>query len=439
MAGASGVSAPELISVPERGQRPLAPGEWRLLSESDAFWRLVDQGYFGVGRLSPGNYELQGKKYVGHATFDGIELRCSEKVDGTVISLVGAATGSDIHILIEDSPASEFDDVSRHLMVAFVEAASTYIATRRKARFRYRAATGPMLAGSLDMSRTILLHASGRLGIFAFDRCEAVRDEPLDRLVLAGLDELHRSGNALGLDPDLLFQARWQAGALDEVRDEEYVRTPRPHFLAIADEMERSSELDEDVDLARLAAIVLLHRGFGLDPRIDLAPRTWFIDLETLFEKAVRRTLGELLDPIAVDKGEPFQRRLFPTGADTARTNPDLVVHDHGQVLSVGDVKYKSIAAEGKKEGRPDIYQVLVHAASLDANHAFLIYPSDQGTTSRKLGRSATGCETWIVQVRPHHLVEDLILALDELMIPAVDSGSGGEQVCAPAMHALAK
>jgi hypothetical protein len=403
----------------------------------------VDQGYFGVGRLSPGSYELQGKKYVGRATFDGIELRCSEKVGGTVASLVAGATGSDIRILAEESPASEFDDVSRHLMGAFVEAASTYIATRRKARFRYRSTTGPMLAGSLDMPRTMRLHAGGRLGTFAFESCEAVRDEPLDRLALAGLDELHRSSDALGLNPELLFQARWQAGALDEVRDEQYVRTPRPHFLAIADEMERASAVDEDVDLARLAAVVLLHRGFGLDTRVGLSPRTWFIDLESLFEKAVRRILGELLDPIAVDKGQPFQRRLFPTGADTSRTNPDLVVHDHERVLSVGDVKYKSIAPEpgneGKREGRPDIYQVLVHAASLDASQAILIYPGKKYASSRRLGRSATDCETWIVQVRPHRLVDDLRLALDNLSIPETHSGGGGEQVLAPTMHALAE
>lgn len=48
-----------------------------------------------------------------------------------------------------------------------------------------------------------------------------------------------------------------------------------------------------------------------------------------------------------------------------------------------------------------------MHAASLNTDRAFLVYAGD-AYTSRHLGLSATGCETWTAQVRPTHLVDDL-------------------------------
>jgi hypothetical protein len=350
-------------------------------------------------------------------------VRVREKVPGTVLALAGAATASELRIEAVDSPATDFDAISRHLMAQFTRAAGRYVAERREPRYQYRNAQGPVLAGSLDMARTIQLHAQGKLGLFAYRQGVVVRDEPLDRLVLAGLDALDRSAVALGLDASTLYDARWLASALEEVRDQRFLSTTAPGFLEVGEVVESDRHrVVADVDLARLAAVALLHRGFEPDePGSGTVPRALFVNLETLFEQAVRRTLRELLAPLKVDRGEGYERRLFTGGVDGSRTHPDLVVHDGQHVKAVGDVKYKSLArgegtsedgelatSSSKKEGRPDIYQVLSHAASLGGSKAFLIYVGEDAYACRYLGRSATGCPTWTAQVRPRYLAEDL-------------------------------
>ncbi len=351
-------------------------------------------------------------------------MQVREKVHGTLQALVGAATGAELRLEFEDAPAAEFDAITRHLMSEFTIAAGRYIAGRRIARYRYRDATGPILAGSLDMPATMRLHAAGRLGQFAYREGTLVRDEPLDRLVLAGLDELDRAADALDLDASTLYDARWLATALDEVRDEQFLATSRDDYIEIGDMIARASDvLPPDLDLARLASVALLHRGFELEGVAEAdVPRALFIDLETLFEQAVRVALNDLLNEDDVDRGGGYERRLFSGGTDSGRANPDLVVHRTGQVRAVGDVKYKLLdtgfgevsGAEEpdierrKKESRADVYQLLVHARSLGAEHSFLVYAGEDRYACRYLGLSKTGANVWTVQVRPPHVREDL-------------------------------
>jgi hypothetical protein len=424
-----------LVAVTERRRRRLRSDEWQLLEQSEGFWRLVDAGYVSVRRLAADRYELSGHKYVGRALVDGLEIRVDEKVPGTLLSLVAAATGAELRIVEAEAPATEFDVVSRHLMGEFTAAAARYIADRRKPRYMYRQEQGPVLAGTLDMPRTMRLHATGRLGHFAFRQGFVVRDEPLDRLVLAGLESLDRAAEALQLAPSILYNARWLAGALAEVRDQSYLLTTEAALLVVADDIERGrDQLPDDVDVARLAVVALLHRGFEPElPQVDEVPRAWFVDLETLFEGAVRATLRQLLDTASVDRGEGFARRMFTQGADASRTYPDLVVHTGSDVLAVGDVKYKTLAAgfgeeeesgedvpseKRLKEGRPDLYQVLVHAASLDADKAFLVF-AGESFGWRYPGVAATGAATWTAQVRPTELAIDLAAVLEHLGLAA--------------------
>jgi hypothetical protein len=399
--------AAHLIRVPERRARELAPAEWRALQESEEFWRLAEAGYVSCRRRGRGGYEIVGHGHVGRARIGEIELEVHEKVPGTLVALLGAATGIDVRVDAAHSPATEFGLVSRFLMDEFVRAAGSYISQRR--RPRHRNANGPVLAGRLDMAATVRLHASGRRGLFAYEQCTVVRDEPLDRLVLAGLDEVDRAAKSLGLDPKTVYDGRWLAGALEEVRDASFLATAPTRFLALGDEIAADHEsAAEDGDLARLASVAIMHRGFEPTlPRSGEAPRSLFLSLESLFEQATRGVLRKLLGGSEVDRGEAFERRMFSGGADGSRANPDVVVH-HGTmpVAATGDVKYKAL--EDGKEGRPDIYQVLVHAATLRAPRAFLVYPSDGGYLCRRLGLSATGCATWAVRVRPARLAEDL-------------------------------
>ena len=416
--------ASAVIQVTERRRRPLSEAERALLDTTDSFWALVDAGYVSLRRSGAHRYEIVGHRYVGRAITGTVETVVAEKAEGTLRALIAAATGAELRIEEVGAPATEFDVISRHLMRQFIQAAGRYIAERRQARYEYEPRSGPVLAGSLDIARTMRVHASGRRDHFAFSSGRVIRDEPLDRVVLAAIDELDRAATALGLDADTLYDARWLAGALEEVRDEQFLSLVSSDYLDMADAIRHHSEsVREDGDLARLAAVALLHRGFEAERELGgVVPRAWFVDLETLFEQAVRETLRELLGPHEVDRGENFDRWMFTGGAERSRTNPDVVVHGQGIVRAVGDVKYKTLrvalgeaeddeeaAGEArKKEGRPDLYQVLVHAASLDSDLAFLVFVSDEEYVSRYLGTAATGCRTWTAQVRPTRLREDL-------------------------------
>lgn len=412
-----------LIRIRERTRRMLSDAERAAIDNEDRFWALVDAGYVSLRRLGKRDYEIGGHKYVGRAIAGDLELEVAEKADGAVRALVGAATGAEIRMEDLSAPAADFDEVSRHLIREFVHAAAAYVADRRQPRYQYVAAAGPVLGGVLDVTRTALLHASGRQQLFAYTSGRVIRDSLLDRVVLAALFEVDASAGALNLDAQTLYNARWLAGSLDEVRDAAFFSLNEAEHLANANDVDRAPDIHPfDRDLARLAAVTLLHRGFAPDDVLEqVIPRAWFIDLETLFEQAVRATLRVVLPTYAVDRGESFERRMFVGGSDHSRTNPDLVIVCGSDVAAVGDVKYKSLReavpdAGGadtderrrKKEGRPDLYQVLVHASSLEADKAFLLFVSDDVYACRYLGRAATGSDTWAAQVRPGHLRDDL-------------------------------
>lgn len=72
--------------------------------------------------------------------------------------------------------------------------------------------------------------------------------------------------------------------------------------------------------------------------------------------------------------------------------------------MTVGDVKYKSWAGSASA---PDLYQLLVHAKTYDAERCFLVYPHDTFGVKR-LGVASTGCDTWLFTVDVRALESDL-------------------------------
>lgn len=409
------------IVATERRARRLTSDEWASISGNRAFWRLVEEGFVGISQRGPADYHIRGQQYVGRAIVGDVEILVQEKVSGSLAAMLTFAIPSDVVIQRAESPAAAFDALSRALMTHFVEAAGRYIADRRMPQYEYQPAVGVSLGGSLDIPRTIRLHAKGLDQLLAFDRGRVVRDTPLDHVTLAALDEIDRAGSTLRLDPKTLYDARWLAGALDEVRGERYQLASKTDCLDAADEIAASAETSElDADLARLAAVVLLHHGFAFTPESEaLVPRAWFINLEALFEQAVRRRLQQLLGRNRVDRGRTLSRRLFVTGTDSSNVNPDVVVHDGVVVHAAADVKYKSLrephdlsAASGdpgerKKAARADLYQLLVHSKSIGARRAFLVYASDGDCRIRYHGRASTGA-TWTAEVRVSALEDDL-------------------------------
>lgn len=418
-----------LISAIERRRSSLTVDERKVVERAPGFWDLVEAGYVSYRRTGAERSEIGGGRYVGRAAFGDFELQVREKVSGTVAGLIDAATGVHPRAWRADSRAADFEMLSMPLIAEFLAAAEAHVAHRRP-RYEYKEVAGPVLSGTLDIARTMRLQATGRFNWFAYREGRLVRTDPLDRLVLFALLSLERVMgqvvNGVGT-----YRTRRLAAAFADARDAVFSNLSSEQMLAVADGI--ASDREEDSrrrDLARLAAVVILHQGFdlrGSDQDSDV-PRAWFLDLETLFERAVSNVLRDVVPAwFKVDRGQSHERRLFVNGADRSRTYPDIAINRGWDVIAVGDVKYKdrnrSDVDEGgrvaprpprgrKKESRSDLYQLLVHAASLRATQAFLVYPSDQDRGCRYLGLSSTGCHTWTLEVRPSMLHDDLVALL---------------------------
>jgi hypothetical protein len=162
-----------------------------------------------------------------------------------------------------------------------------------------------------------------------------------------------------------------------------------------------------------LAGIVLSHNSFEASQMIPgIVPFSWFLNLETLFEQAVRRRLHALVGKgIGVHAGRSIRPAIFPA-LGIQRAEPDLVLGTAPEAV-VGDVKYKDWSGSADAS---DLYQLLVHARAFDANRCFLVFPSD-GYDEVSLGRAVTGADTWLFAVDVRDLDSGLRRVCDAMSV----------------------
>lgn len=369
---------------------------WRRLAGSADFWGLVERKILTVSSPQRGTVRLSGGCYVGRADIDGVSLELREKVPGALTSLLRHLGHGALRTERIASPLSDLNDLARFLVREFLTAVRAYIGRGRERRYVSEAHVGSLISGRLDVTRTLRLRARGLPHLVAFDRDELVFDTPLNRVVYAALVEAERLDQALNLSMRDLAMARALSVAFADCRDAEILKVRREFIVQYAEDVAEHTEDERRRDLAVLAGIVLSHESFSAtDPSARLAPRAWFLNLEKLFESAVRsvmaRKLAALPEPGELWKRELLTKRVFPSVAGEFEANPDLVFSIGGDV-TVGDAKYKEWKGTA---GASDLYQLLTHAATYGAEQCFLVYPHD-AFQARSLGRSTTGCDTWL-------------------------------------------
>jgi hypothetical protein len=181
--------------------------------------------------------------------------------------------------------------------------------------------------------------------------------------------------------------------------------------------------------MLRLAGVILSHESFErtADDRTQV-PRAWFLNLESLFETAVRRTLSSLCrDGWIVKRG--VKPPVFPE-TQIEFKGADLLVTRDGSVKAVGDVKYKEWAGGADAS---DLYQLLVHAAAFSSPLAFLVFPGER-FAARSLGTATTGCATWLFSVDVRRLRGDLATVLSTMGLGELD---GAPLELSPAREAV--
>lgn len=388
-----------VVRVPERGHADVEPGAWQRLSMAPEFWGLVERHILTVSFPRRGRARLSGGSHVGRADIDGVALELHEKVPGALASLLRHLGGASLRTVRTASPVADLNELARFLIGEFLRATREYVGRGRERRYVAEPHVGSLVGGRLDVTRSLRLRARGLPHLVAFDRNELVFDTPLNRVVYAALRESEQLDRLLHLAPHDLAMARALSVAFADCRDAEILRARRDALVQYAADVAERTEDETRRDLATLAGVVLAHESFSVaDPSGRLAPRAWFLNLERLFESAVRAVLSGVLKA-SCEGGELWPRervprRIFSDAPQGFTANPDLVIEARGTV-AVGDVKYKTW---GGTADASDLYQLLVHAKTYDAERCFLVYPH-HAFDVRFLGRARTGCDTWLFAI----------------------------------------
>jgi len=368
----------DVIRVPERGRGEVTQAAWRHLASSQAFWGLVEKGVLSVEHLGANRARLVGKCYVGRALVENnIVIEVHEKREGALAALLAHAMRTSFRVEKLKAPASEMGPLIGLLAMQFVEALRRYISSGREFVYQREKRVGSLVGGKLDVTGTIRLHARGLRHLVQFEKNVITQNTPFNRVALAALREVDSLSRIVSVEQSVLAHARALAVLFSDCRDTSVLFGARDELVRLAQRLEAESRDESRRDLIALAMLLLTHESFEHSAATgSVSPRAWFLNLETLFEAAVRNTLNVVSAPgVCVSSGRDGPMPVFPTTANkNYRANPDIVVRGGSASVAVGDVKYKAM---DKGPAASDIYQLLVHANAFEASEAFLIYPGD--------------------------------------------------------------
>lgn len=380
-----------LVRVPERGTTEIGGDVWKTVAAARQFWELTERGILIVEQVRAGRIRLRGGCYVGRAAITrDLAIEVHEKVPGSIAAMLQFAYGSDFRIAPLPAPRSELGGLVSLLIASFLAAVRSYASRGRLFEYGRQAMTAPLIGGRLDVTRTVRLRARGLRHLAAFHRNVIRFQTPVNTSVLEALREVDRIRRAVPIPAPIISGARALSVLFSDCRTVGVLYGRRADAAQRATALAAATRDRQISDMLSLAAIILAHESFEWErARPESAPRSWFLNLETLFEKAIRELLGRALsDRYFVAAGRTIAPPIFSPGTKVFRANPDIVVRDAGNTwVLVGDVKYKQFA---DVPAASDAYQLLVHAAAFDVNHAFLVFPGD-ATEHRSLGQAVTG------------------------------------------------
>ena len=337
---------------------------------------------------------------MGAAIVGDTTLNLVEKVPGSLASLIASATGDAFRVVQSDSHASPAGPLLRLLVRSFLERARQYASDGIDFRYTTRPEVGSVVGGTLDMPETVRARARGMGHVAAFSRPVIDRAVPKNRVTLAALRQVEVLAAVAEIPAQDVATARMLAQFFSDSQDARLLFGTSDFWVDEARLLAERATDEKSRDLLALAAVVLAHQS--LEPGVEgapQAPRAWFLNLEELFESAVRRALGAALPTHLQVRATDIRRpAIFSAISGYLRADPDVVVSGAGTVRAVGDAKYKKWRGLTTDSLHPDLYQLLVHARAFAADTAFLVYAHDT-FEHHHLGRAATGADTWLFAV----------------------------------------
>ncbi|MEM3485443.1 MAG: hypothetical protein QXI12_07445 [Candidatus Methanomethyliaceae archaeon] len=391
------VTAMRIVKVLEQGYSDVDFATWQDLQKSEDFRRLVDRGFLSVSFGSGRNVRFHGKCYVGRIICGDIIVELQEKIQGALRCLLEYASHNVFKVERISGPSSDLGSLASLLVRQYLTAVKAYVSRGRQFEYAVRSKVGSLAGGRLDVARTAWLRARGLGHIVAFEKTVITHDTLLNRIVFAALCEVGRLVQLINVDQADLAEARSLMMLFEDCRHADVAFGSRTNLVRLAHSL-LNNRLDAAYkDLIGLASVIIGHISFEHSPEVRAAmPRAWFLNLQSLFEDAVRNVFaGEIVMPWHILGGVNLSRPVFPAENGLLHAHPDILILQGRNVVAVGDVKYKNWSGSFLAS---DMYQLLVHAAAFDCDRSFLVYPADRFDW-RYLGRSVTGSEVWLFAV----------------------------------------
>jgi len=391
------------VSVPERGEAEVGPQQWAMLRREPALWDLVEARTLGVQQRRGGGVCLTGSSNVGRALCGDAIIECREKVPGALLALL-RTVDVDFRTLPVPSPMTELGDTIALILSAFVAEVRRYVGAGREWQYEERRMVSSLAGGRLIVPATISLRSRGMRHLIAFDSPSVTRAIEINKVVFAALREAEVIARLVTIDSTTLAAARAMSLFFEDCREAGSMHAPRSALVQRVNELQQDPRWSAHRRMLAFAGVLMSHGSLeAVSPVAASVPLSWFVNLENLFERAVRQELATVCgSDVTVSEGNSFKRMVFPAvGANQA--NPDLVVQTASSTV-VGDVKYKTWTQSASSS---DLYQLLVHASAFEAQRAFLIYPSDQFDVV-ELNMATTGVQVWLFAVDIRRIESDL-------------------------------
>lgn len=394
------------ITVPERGLSTLSREEWSAISVDHRFWKLVSANIIQVEAGGRDLWRLRGTCYVGRAVIGGHIIQVVEKFSGALEALIRLGALKSPKVERITAPVNELHNSTAILVAAFLESVKTYLSGAKQSRYVVVPDRGALIGGRLNIIRTAALRSRGIFYQAAFDRTVLSANIPLNQCIYAALREIEHLARVADIPSSQVATARGLRIGLSECLPS-ILHVRRGELAEVAArEAEGKYSKPAAKDAASLAGAILDAAGFGgAEASTRTVERAWFVNLETFFEEAVRRSVRDALRGVASVSGPRDRPSLFRPDNGKYRANPDVIISRDGEVIAIADAKYKDFTSWPSTS---DVHEILAHASAYDAKKAILFYPDETGIGKRSFGCATTGCELWAVGLAFENFVDDI-------------------------------
>lgn len=346
----------------------------------------------GVARLEPGplGWRLQIGPYVGRLVLPGYAVvDVEDLVPGTVEALLPyASTGIRTHLEPSPSGPPKMPPWAS-LLGQFALELRAYVQEGLDRRYVERHRNTPYPRGRIDLKRSIIRNrARGRSDLLACAYREITDDTALNQALLLAARSTERALRSTAFS-DALRATRVALQPMAGVQYAPAVDVRAARSLALATGRRRVQLLVE------LAEVIIGGVSAPSGSETSDQPVSVWINVESLFEQAVRHVLAELLtsDLVRAGRGDGT---LLLSGGETLEADPDVVIeHDSGSVIL--DAKYRR---HGADVSRDEMYQLMAHSDAYRARIAALVVPRlSDADEDRLLGFDSRGCRYEVVVV----------------------------------------